>query len=168
MAGPGKAGLGGTRGRGKRTPQLSAGSLASKDMKAMSSKKGTKGAGPAGASKSPRLTSSKTPDKGGSGQKWVVHPPQLPHLQCHPMFHQAPYPRAITCGGRLKHFWRTWADAGASPWVVGVLRESYKIPFIKAKPPFLAASCTSLWLGRQEENIGVVEIQVLDTTAGSC
>jgi len=53
----------------KRTPQLSAGSLASKDMKAMSPKKGTKGAGPAGASKSPGLISSKTPDKGGSGQK---------------------------------------------------------------------------------------------------
>jgi len=54
------------------------------------------------------------------------------------------------------------------PGVVGVLRESYKIPFIKAKPPSLAASRTSLWLGRQEENIEVVEIQALHTTAGSC
>jgi len=37
-------------------------------------------------------------------------------------------------GGRLSHFWTQWQRLGADPYVVQVLKEGYKIPFL-SRPP---------------------------------
>ena len=43
-------------------------------------------------------------------------------------------------GGCLAGYWLLWQTAGAEPWVVSVLRDGYRIPFIQGSFPPLARS----------------------------
>ena len=66
-------------------------------------------------------------------QDKVLDEPDQPLLSKH-LFH--PQASNESCslqgpvGARLLHFWETWQERGADPWVVSVLRFGFRIPFI--------------------------------------
>ena len=45
-----------------------------------------------------------------------------------------PSPCITLSGGCLSLHWQAWRDRGAVPWVVEVLREGYRIPFLRPPP----------------------------------
>ena len=45
-----------------------------------------------------------------------------------------PSPCLTLSGGYLSLHWQAWRDRGAVPWVVEVLREGYRIPFLRPPP----------------------------------
>ena len=45
-----------------------------------------------------------------------------------------PSPYLTLSGGCLSLHWQAWRDRGAEPWVVEVLREGYRIPFLSPPP----------------------------------
>ena len=45
-----------------------------------------------------------------------------------------PSPCLTLCGGCLSLHWQAWRDRGADPWVVEVLREGYRFPFLRPPP----------------------------------
>ena len=45
-----------------------------------------------------------------------------------------PSPFRTLSGGCLSLHWQAWRDRGAEPWVVGVLRVGYCLPFLSTPP----------------------------------
>ena len=66
-------------------------------------------------------------------------------------------------GARLQKFWETWDRRSVDPWVVQVLREGYRIPFLDHKWPPLTPIPREYpsYLGSQEK-FGVLQQEVRD------
>ena len=62
----------------------------------------------------------------------------------------------LPVGARLKHFWQTWLDLGASPKVVQILREGYILPF-QIRPNLTRSPTVISCYGNPHRNLSLLE-----------
>ena len=83
-----------------------------------------------------------------------------------------PSPFRTLSGGCLSLHWQAWRDRGAEPWVVGVLRVGYCLPFLSTPPlsnvpiPMPSSSPTSIKGAALEEvTLGLIALGAVELAA---
>ena len=109
--------------------QVMEGSFVSSSLavsKALSSRSGSK---PLATSSSPLASTSGYRPVRRCGRGGTLRPPRALGFR-----KWEPSPCLTLSGGCLSLHWQAWRDRGAVPWVVEVLREGYRVPFLRPPP----------------------------------